>query len=143
MNPLSILLMLVAVAGSPARAAETRQPNILHIHADDHRADGLGALGTPLLKTPRLDEIVRRGTVFTHCYTQGSMIGAVCLPSRTMLLTGRSLFRIPGGRAAAEMAGDPATALPRMLARRVTKRSTPAKEAMNTRSVSGPSTTTW
>jgi len=117
MNRFSILLVFVAAAGAAARAAETSKPNILHIHTDDHRADGLGALGTPWLQTPRLDELVRRGMVFTHCYTQGSMIGAVCLPSRTMLLTGRSLFRIPGGggRAAAERPGDPATALPRVL----------------------------
>jgi arylsulfatase A-like enzyme len=85
----------------------------LHIHADDHRADGLGALGNPVLKTPHLDEIARRGMVFTHCYTQGSMIGAVCLPSRTMLLTGRSLFRIPSGKAAT--AGEAPLPLPRAL----------------------------
>lgn len=110
------LLIVVAATGTTAWAAETPKPNILHIHTDDHRADGLGALDTPWLQTPRLDELVRRGMVFTHCYTQGSMIGAVCLPSRTMLLTGRSLFRIPGGgRAAAERPGDPATALPRVL----------------------------
>jgi arylsulfatase A-like enzyme len=94
-------------------AATPPRPNILHIHADDHRADGLGALGNPVLRTPQLDEIVRRGMVFTHCYTQGSMIGAVCLPSRTMLLTGRSLFRIPSGKAAT--AGEAPIPLPRVL----------------------------
>ena len=54
-------------------------------------------VGNPQLQTPHLDELVRRGMTFSHCYTQGSMVGAVCLPSRTMMLTGRSLFRI-GGR---------------------------------------------
>ncbi len=78
-----------------AGAAEpARKPNILHIHADDHRADGLQALGNPVLKTPNLDTLVERGLAFTRCYTQGSMLGAVCLPSRTMLLTGRSWLRI-------------------------------------------------
>lgn len=52
--------------------------NILHIHADDHRPDCLHALGTPLLQTPNLDSLVDRGMTFTHCYTMGSMIGAVC-----------------------------------------------------------------
>jgi arylsulfatase A-like enzyme len=100
------------LAASSLLAAAPPQPNILHIHADDHRADGLGALGNPLLKTPHLDEIVRRGMVFTHCYTQGSMIGAVCLPSRTMMLTGRTLFRIPGKTAAT---GEAPTPLPSAL----------------------------
>ena len=81
-----------------ASASGANRPNILHIHADDHRADGLHALGAPLLQTPHLDTLVEHGMVFTHCYTQGSMIGAVCLPSRTMMLTGRSLFRMPGVR---------------------------------------------
>ena len=73
--------------------------NILHIHADDHRPDGLHALGNPLLQTPNLDSLVERGMTFTHCYTMGSMIGAVCTPSRTMMLTGRSWQRIPGAPA--------------------------------------------
>ena len=36
-----------------------------------------------------------RGFTFNNAYCMGSMIGAVCLPSRTMLITGRSLWRIP------------------------------------------------
>ena len=90
------------LAAASLAAADAPRPNILHIHADDHRADGLGALGNPALKTPHLDEVAQRGFVFTHCYTQGSMIGAVCLPSRTMLLTGRSWLRIPKRKAAAQ-----------------------------------------
>jgi len=95
--------------------AEQPRPNILHIHADDHRADGLQALGTAPLKTPNLDALVKRGMVFTRCYTMGSMIGAVCTPSRTMLLTGRSWQRIPGAPAARANAADPATFLPRVM----------------------------
>ncbi len=92
------------------------RPNILHIHADDHRADGLGALGAPGLLTPNLDALVARGFTFTRAYTQGSMIGAVCTPSRTMMLTGRSWQRIPGAKAARPEADNPATFLPSVLA---------------------------
>lgn len=111
------LLILCAsfVFGASARTAAVGaqpKPNILHIHADDHRADGLGALGNPLLKTPHLDEIVKRGMTFSHCYTQGSMIGAVCLPSRTMMLTGRSWLRIPVGRGKTVPAQAPADSPP-------------------------------
>lgn len=97
-------------------AADSTQPNILHIHADDHRADCLHALGNPMLQTPNLDSIVDRGMTFTRCYTMGSMIGAVCTPSRTMMLTGRSWQRIPGAPSAGANAADPATFLPRIIA---------------------------
>jgi arylsulfatase A-like enzyme len=113
-RPAVLLASIVAIFTAIA-AAEPR-PNILHIHADDHRADGLHALGTPRLQTPNLDTLVKRGTTFTRAYTQGSMIGAVCTPSRTMMLTGRSWQRIPNARAAPAQAGDPATFLPRVMA---------------------------
>ena len=96
-------------------AAEKPKPNILHIHADDHRPDGLRALGNPLLVTPNLDTLVERGMAFTRCYTMGSMVGAVCTPSRTMMLTGRSWQRIPGAPGASPNAKDPAAFLPRVI----------------------------
>lgn len=106
-------LLLAPLAG--LKAAANAKPNILHIHADDHRADGLHALGNPSLVTPHLDSLVERGMTFTHCYTMGSMIGAVCTPSRTMLLTGRSWQRIPGAPGAAPNARDSTTFLPRVI----------------------------
>jgi arylsulfatase A-like enzyme len=92
---LGFLSLLLLTSLTPLAGAEPTRPNILHIHADDHRPDGLHSLGNDLLHTPNLDKLVESGFTFTNCYTQGSTIGAVCLPSRTMLLTGRSLFRIP------------------------------------------------
>ena len=111
MNPrwLTTLLLGSLIAG--VGAAPSSKPNILHIHADDHRPDGLHALGNSVLQTPNLDRLVEHGFVFTRAYTMGSMVGAVCQPSRTMLLTGKSWLRIPkpnGGNAAA--------CLPRVLA---------------------------
>lgn len=95
---------------------EPPKPNILHIHTDDQRPDGLHSLGTPLLVTPNLDAIFSSGMVFTRCYTMGSMVGAVCQPSRAMLLTGRSWQRIPGARDAAPDAANPETYLPKVIA---------------------------
>jgi arylsulfatase A-like enzyme len=115
----SALLLLALLLWSPnsyLQAAKSLRPNILHIHADDHRPDGLGALGNPLLRTPNLDSLVERGTTFTRCYTMGSMIGAVCTPSRTMMLTGRSWQRIPGAKGAGPNAGDKGTFLPSIIA---------------------------
>ncbi|MBX9789387.1 MAG: sulfatase-like hydrolase/transferase [Pirellulales bacterium] len=76
------------------------RPNILLIFADDQRWDTIAALGNPEIRTPHLDRLVARGFHFTNAYCMGSMIPAVCTPSRTMLLTGRSLWRIPDPRAA-------------------------------------------
>ncbi len=104
--PLSMLQ-----ADAPVR----RPPNILHIHADDHRPDGLHALGTKLLHTPNLDALVERGTSFTRCYTMGSMSGAVCQPSRTMMLTGKSWLRIPAAKTSLKEL-DASTFLPRVIA---------------------------
>lgn len=79
-----------------ARAAARRQPNVLLINTDDQRFDTIRALGNPDIHTPTLDALARRGMSFRNYYCQGSMVGAVCLPSRTMLMTGRPVFRIPG-----------------------------------------------
>lgn len=100
-------LLLAGLASATARPV-----NLLHLHADDHRADGLRALGRALLQTPNLDTLVARGTTFTRCYTQGSMVGAVCLPSRTMMLTGKSWLRIPNGR---DPKADASRSLPKVL----------------------------
>ncbi|MEI9893155.1 MAG: sulfatase-like hydrolase/transferase [Chthoniobacter sp.] len=87
----SFLVFIFALAASLLHAAE-RKPNVVILLADDLRPDGLHALGNPTVQTPHLDSLVSRGFIFRHAYTMGSMVGAVCLPSRTMLLTGQSMF---------------------------------------------------
>lgn len=78
--------------GLAIRAAD--KPNILLLFADDQRADTIAALGNRHITTPALDGLVQRGTVFNRAYCMGSQQGAVCVPSRAMLMTGRTLFRI-------------------------------------------------
>jgi len=95
------LLLLLAMTpslgpSSPTCAAEPQsRPNILLILADDQRWDTIRALGNDEIQTPHLDGLVERGFRFNNAYCMGSMVGAVCLPSRTMLITGQSLWRIP------------------------------------------------
>src|SRR5215207_11469074 len=94
------LLSLVALAlafGSRLTAAD--KPNVLFVLADDQRFDTIAALGNAEIRTPNLDKLVGRGFTFGNAYCQGSMVPAVCTPSRTMILTGRSLFRIPNPQA--------------------------------------------
>lgn len=71
-----------------------KKPNILFIFADDQRAGTIGALGNDQIKTPNLDILVENGMSFTNGYIQGGSRPAVCLPSRAMLHTGRSLFSL-------------------------------------------------
>lgn len=89
------LLLASGAVGGGAAEFKTSRPNVLFLLSDDHRADGIAALGNPHLKTPALDRLVARGMSFHHAYTMGAMEGAVCLPSRSMIQTGRSLFRLP------------------------------------------------
>jgi len=71
-----------------------QRPNLLFLFADDQRFDTIRALGNPHIRTPHLDSLVESGTTFSRAYIMGSHSGAVCMPSRAMLLTGRSLFRL-------------------------------------------------
>ncbi len=83
------------------RAAEEKpRLNVLLLLTDDQRPDAIGALGNRFVQTPNMDQLVGRGMVFRHAYTQGSFVGAVCVPSRTMILTGRSLFHLQGDKPA-------------------------------------------
>jgi arylsulfatase A-like enzyme len=88
----SLLFFSVLFFAFGADAAS--RPNVLVLYSDDQRADTIAALGNRHLRTPTLDKLVRGGTTFTRAYCMGSMHGAVCIPSRAMLMTGRSLFRI-------------------------------------------------
>ena len=76
-----------------ALGAGVSQPNILFVVVDDHRADAIGALGHATVQTPVLDGLVRRGSAFTRATIEGSLMPAVCAPSRACLLTGNGLFR--------------------------------------------------
>jgi arylsulfatase A-like enzyme len=93
--PLFVSEAALAAPQDHNRGGPAGKPNILFIIADDQRWDTIRALGNPEISTPNLDALAERGFVFRNAYCMGSMIGAVCTPSRTMLLTGRSLWRIP------------------------------------------------
>lgn len=68
------------------------RPNILLLLTDDQRHDTIGALGHPDLHTPHLDSLVADGVTCTHAHVMGGNVGAICMPSRAMLHTGRHLF---------------------------------------------------
>ncbi len=90
-----LFLSTIFFALGASAAPDHPRPNVLFILADDHRADGIGALGNPNVRTPNLDQLVERGMSFSRAYVMGSTEGAVCQPSRSMIQTGRSLYHLP------------------------------------------------
>jgi arylsulfatase A-like enzyme len=91
---ISKILLAVVLIPAGVMGAEKPRPNILFLFADDQRPDTIAALGNPIIKTPNLDRLARAGLAFDRAYMQGAMNGATCIPSRAMLLSGQSLFRI-------------------------------------------------
>ena len=70
------------------------QPNVLVFFTDDQRFDTIHALGNDAIQTPNIDRLVARGTTFTQAHIPCGTHGAICMPSRAMLHTGRTLFHL-------------------------------------------------
>lgn len=97
----TLLKATAAAAAAPLLGCQTRgaapakRPNVLFLFTDDQRFDTIRALGNPEIETPNLDRLAARGVAFTHAHIMGGTGGAICIASRAMLLTGRTLFRAP------------------------------------------------
>ena len=86
--------------------AGEQPPNILFIFADDQCFETIHALGNDEIETPNLDRLARSGVTFTHAYNMGAWHGAVCVASRTMLNTGRFLWRTQSNGTSLERGGS-------------------------------------
>lgn len=63
----------------------TKRPNFLFIITDQHRADHLGCAGNPVVKTPNIDGIAAKGTMWDRFY----VANPICMPNRASIMTGR------------------------------------------------------
>ncbi|WP_298946167.1 sulfatase-like hydrolase/transferase [uncultured Polaribacter sp.] len=88
-NLLNPVLLLICLSIN----SQTQKPNILFIFSDDQSFETIGANGQTIVETPNLDTLTKSGTTFTHTYNQGSWAGAVCVASRSMLISGTSLWQ--------------------------------------------------
>lgn len=61
------------------------RPNVLLVFTDQQRADTIGALGNPVIRTPNLDRLVREGVAFTNAFTPSP----VCIAARCSLIFGQ------------------------------------------------------
>ena len=78
----SVIITLLIFFGSFTKAWS--KPNVLFLAIDDLN-DWIGCLGGhPQVKTPNLDKLAARGTLFTNAHCQAP----VCNPSRTSVMLG-------------------------------------------------------
>ena len=92
-----IIAALIFSLCDPASARE--RPNILLIVVDDQSPFDLKIYDPgSTLETPHIDRLAAEGMVFDAAYHMGSWSGAVCTCSRTMIMSGRTLWHIPGRR---------------------------------------------
>ncbi len=63
----------------------TDRPNILFLLGESHAPDLLAAAGHPVIHTPNLDSLAKRGALFEHAYCASPL----CVPARAALATGR------------------------------------------------------
>ena len=76
-----------------------KSPNILFIMADQLAASALAAYGHKLVKTPHLDRLAARGTVFENAYSPNP----ICASSRFAMMSGQRSSRIGAFDNAAEL----------------------------------------
>jgi arylsulfatase A-like enzyme len=84
-----VIGFVVAVGMATHVSADTEQPNIVLIFADDLGYGDLGCYGATKVATPNIDRLAKEGRRFTDAHSAS----AVCSPSRYGLLTGRYPFR--------------------------------------------------
>jgi arylsulfatase A len=82
-------LAIVALALLPLGSFATEKPNIIIFLADDLGWGDLGCFGNKIIQTPNLDAFAKEGVRLTNCYSAS----AVCSPSRSAILTGRTPHR--------------------------------------------------
>lgn len=75
---------------------EKKPPNFLFVLVDDQSPFDLKIYDpNSILETPNIDRLAKRGVVIESARHMGSWSGAVCTPSRHMIMSGRTLWHLP------------------------------------------------
>ncbi|TWT35021.1 Choline-sulfatase [Thalassoglobus neptunius] len=90
------LAVLIAVLSVCELPAEEKRPNILFIVVDDQSPFDLKVYDpNSICDTPTINQLAAEGMVLDGAYHMGSFSGAVCTPSRHMVMTGRTVWHLP------------------------------------------------
>jgi arylsulfatase A-like enzyme len=89
---LAAVTILTALSACLDNQEPPHPPNVLILFTDDQRYNTVAALGNDEIHTPNMDRLASMGTAFTRAFVMGGHHGAICAPSRAMLMTGRRLF---------------------------------------------------
>jgi arylsulfatase A-like enzyme len=98
-----LAIVFSALAACSGNLAAAERPNFLFILVDDQSPFDLRLYNPQsTLDTPQIDQLAARGMVLDGAYHMGSHSGAVCTPSRHMVMCGRTLWHLPIAPFAAE-----------------------------------------
>lgn len=84
----SFIFLMIGTVGAFCQTPPStigKQPNIIFVITDSHRADALGANGNKFIETPYLDAIASQGLNFRQAY----VTTAICAVSRASILSGQ------------------------------------------------------
>lgn len=116
MKYVNSIIAIFLLIGSGIHAETTSKPNIVFIYSDDQSYETIHALGHTDIDTPNLDRLTNGGTTFTHAYNMGAWHGAVCVASRTMLITGKTVWNAKAIEKSLEAERDAARLWPQRMA---------------------------
>lgn len=83
--------LAASTAAGLLNGAPAKRPNIVFVILDDLGYGDFGCYGQKKIRTPNVDRAAAEGTRFTDCYAGG----AVCAPSRSVLMTGLHMGHTP------------------------------------------------
>ncbi len=105
------LLLFLAGCSPTGPTISAERPNIILVMCDDLGWGDVGFNGHPVIKTPHLDRLAKKGMVLNRFYAAS----AVCSPTRASVLTGRNPFRMGIYTANAGHLPDGEISLPELL----------------------------
>ena len=78
---------------------------------DEHDPAVTGCYGDPIVSTPNIDRLAKKGVTFDNCYTTSPL----CVPGRLSFTAGKYISRIGAWNNSCKLESDTIPSLPRVL----------------------------